>query len=226
MRTIETGKAIVDIVAWPENRPWEGRYQTSSQIERGLCRLVLSPDVFHDAARANTAYRRFARKIEREGLMPPNIVFRHMVSRTSQNVFCILTTTESVFNSACSVGKFYVVESGIDERRRAERGDIGAQIAVGIERMDDGEHGALQLRLQRQALRLKLQMGRQVLAVGNGVPVGKIRLHVLRILARGGMPAGGEIVKQTHARRGSAFQCGIFQQSGIDIGLQLAYVQL
>ena len=90
MRTIETGKAIVDIVAWPENRPWEGRYQTSSQIERGLCRLVLSPDVFHDAARANT----------------------------SQNVFCILTTTESVFNSACSVGKFYVVESGIDERRR------------------------------------------------------------------------------------------------------------
>ena len=75
-------------------------------------------DVFHDAARANTAYRRFARKIEREGLVPPNIVFRHMVSRTSQNVFCILTTTESVFNSACSVGKFYVVESGIDERRR------------------------------------------------------------------------------------------------------------
>ena len=87
VRTIETGKAIVDIVAWPENRPWEGRYQTSSQIER-------------------------------EGLVPPNIVFRHMVSRTSQNVFCILTTTESVFNSACSVGKFYVVESGIDERRR------------------------------------------------------------------------------------------------------------
>lgn len=118
VRTIETGKAIVDIVAWPEDRPWEGRYQTSSQIEGGLCRLVLSPDVFHDAARANTAYRRFARKIERAGLIPPNVVFRHMVSRTSQNVFCILTTTESVFNSACSVGKFYVVESGIDERRR------------------------------------------------------------------------------------------------------------
>ena len=73
MRTIETGKAIVDIVAWPENRPWEGRYQTSSQIERGLCRLVLSPDVFHDAARANTAYRRFARKIEREGLVESGI---------------------------------------------------------------------------------------------------------------------------------------------------------
>lgn len=118
VRTIETGRAIVDIVAWPEDRPWEGRYQTSSQIEGGICRLVLSPDVFHDAARANTAYRRFARKIERAGLTPPNVLFRQMVSRTSQNVFCILTTTESVFNSACSVGKFYVVESGIDERRR------------------------------------------------------------------------------------------------------------
>ena len=51
-------------------------------------------------------------------MTPPNVLFRQMVSRTSQNVFCILTTTESVFNSACSVGKFYVVESGIDERRR------------------------------------------------------------------------------------------------------------
>ena len=55
MRTIETDCAVVDIVAWPENRPWEGRYQTSSQIEPGICRLVLSPAVFHDAAKANTA---------------------------------------------------------------------------------------------------------------------------------------------------------------------------
>ena len=65
------------------------------------------------------------------------------------------------------------LDGGIDKRGRAERRDIGAQIAVGIERMDDGEHGALQLRLQRQALRLKLQMGRQVLTVGDGVPVGQ-----------------------------------------------------
>ena len=107
MRTIETGRAVVDIVAWPEDRPWEGRYQTSSQIERGLCRLVLSPNVFHDAARANTAYRRFARKIEREGLVPPNVVFREMVSRSSKNVFCILTTTESVFNSASMTAAVY-----------------------------------------------------------------------------------------------------------------------
>lgn len=118
MRTIETDRAVVDIVAWPEDRPWEGRYQTASQIEPGLCRLILSPGVFHDAARANTAYRRFARKISQEGLVPPNVVFREMTSRASRNVFCILTTTESVFNSACDIGRVYVVESGIDQRRR------------------------------------------------------------------------------------------------------------
>lgn len=118
MRTIETGRAVVDIIAWPEDRPWQGRYQTSSQIDHGTGKLVLSPEVFHDAAKANTAYRRFAQKIRREGLEPPNVVFRAMASRASKNVFCILTTTESVFNSACEIGRMYVVESGIDERRR------------------------------------------------------------------------------------------------------------
>ena len=118
MRTIETGRAVVEVIAWPEDRPWTGRYQTSSQIEGNLCTLTLSPEVFHDAAKANTAYRRFARKIAREGMEPPNVVFRAMLSRASRSVFCILTTTESVFNSACSIGRFYVVESGIDERRR------------------------------------------------------------------------------------------------------------
>ena len=68
MRTIETDRAIVDIVAWPEDKPWQGRYQTSSSIERGIGTLVLSPDVFHNAAKANTAYRRFAQKIRRAGL--------------------------------------------------------------------------------------------------------------------------------------------------------------
>ena len=81
MRTIETGRAIVDVVAWPEDRPWTGRYQTSSQIERGVCTLTLSSEVFHDAAKANTAYRRFAQKIRREGMEPPNVVFRNMTSR-------------------------------------------------------------------------------------------------------------------------------------------------
>ena len=118
MRTIETDRAVVEIIAWPEDRPWTGRYQTSSQIEGNLCTLTLSPDVYHDAAKANTAYRRFARKISREGMEPPNVVFRNMLSRASKNIFCILTTTESVFNSACPIGRMYVVESGIDERRR------------------------------------------------------------------------------------------------------------
>ena len=119
MRTIETGRAVVEIIAWPEERPWPGRYQTSSQIDdRGLCTLTLSPEVYHDAAKANTAYRRFAQKIRREGLEPPNIVFRSMLSRASRNIFCILTTTESVFNSGCAIGRTYVVESGIDDKRK------------------------------------------------------------------------------------------------------------
>jgi hypothetical protein len=67
MRTIETDRAIVEIIAWPEDKPWQGRYKTSSQIERGICTLVLSPEVFHDEAKANVAYRRFMKKIEKEG---------------------------------------------------------------------------------------------------------------------------------------------------------------
>ena len=118
MRTIETGRAVVDIVAWPEDRPWTGRYRTSSLIEKGVCRLTLCAEVFHDAAKANTAYRRFARKIKNTGMEPPNVVFRPMLSRASRNVFCILTTKESVFNTACRIGRLYVIESGIDERRR------------------------------------------------------------------------------------------------------------
>ena len=118
MRTIETEKAAVEIIAWPEDKPWQGRYQTTSRVEKGICQLTLSPEVFHNAAKANTAYRRFARKLEREGLCPPNVVFRERTSQASRNVFCILTTRESVFNSACEIGRMYVVESGIDERRR------------------------------------------------------------------------------------------------------------
>lgn len=79
---------------------------------------MLSPQIFHNAAKANTAYRRFARKIEREGMVPPNVVFKDLRSRHSRNIFCILTTTESAFNSACEIGRMYVLESGIDERRR------------------------------------------------------------------------------------------------------------
>ena len=118
MRTIETDRAVVEIVAWPEGKPWQGRYRTSSRIEQGLIQLTLSPEVFHNAAKANTAYRRFARKLEREGLDAPNVVFRELNAQASKNVFCILTTKESVFNSAFEIARMYVVESGIDERRR------------------------------------------------------------------------------------------------------------
>ena len=118
MRTIETDKAVVEIIAWPESKPWQGRYQTTSRVEKGVCQLTLSPEVFHNAAKANTAYRRFARKLEREGLVAPNVIFKELNAQASKNVFCILTTKESVFNSACEIGRMYVVESGIDERRR------------------------------------------------------------------------------------------------------------
>lgn len=118
MRTIETGRAVVDVVAWPEDRPWQGRYRTSSQIEQGICKLVLTADVFHDPAKANTAYKRFCRRIRLAGLEPPNVIFRPMLSRASRNIFCILTTKESVFNTACAIGRLYVIEAGIDERRR------------------------------------------------------------------------------------------------------------
>ena len=112
MRTIEPGCAIVEIIAWPEDKPWEGRYQTSSSIERGICRLVLSPGVFHDAAKANTAYRRFAGKIARAGLTPPNVEFRELRSIPSRQIFCILTPREAVFNSLCKVDRMSIVESG------------------------------------------------------------------------------------------------------------------
>ncbi len=118
MRTIETGRAVVDVVAWPEDKPWQGRYRTSSQIERGICKLVLTADVFHDAAKANTAYKRFSRRIRLAGLEPPNIVFRPLASRASRSIFCILTTKESVFNTACAIGRLYVIEAGIDDKRR------------------------------------------------------------------------------------------------------------
>ena len=118
MRTFETGKTVVEVIAWPKNRKWDGRYQTSSSTDDGICKLVLSNEVFHNAAKANTAYRRFAKRMIKEGLVPPSIEFRNMVSNASKNIFCILTTSESVFNSACEIGNMYVIESGKEENRR------------------------------------------------------------------------------------------------------------
>ena len=36
MRTFETGKTAVEVIAWPKNRRWDARYQTTSSIERGI----------------------------------------------------------------------------------------------------------------------------------------------------------------------------------------------
>ncbi len=118
MRTFETGKTAVEVIAWPRNAKWDGRYQTSGSMEDGICKLVLSNEVFHNAAKANTAYKRFAKRMIKEGLVPPSIEFRNMVSNASKNIFCILTTSESVFNSSCEIGKMYLIESGKKENRR------------------------------------------------------------------------------------------------------------
>ena len=119
MHTIEPRCAIVDIVAWPEEEPWEGRYRTASSIDRGVCRLVLSPEVFHDPAKANTAYRRFAGKMEREGFVPPTVEFTPLSSRASRRMFCILTPRGAVFNTACPVQKNMVVlDAGRDATRK------------------------------------------------------------------------------------------------------------
>ena len=118
MRTIETGRAIVDIVAWPEDRPWEGRYQTSSQIEGGLCRLVLSPDVFTTRRAPTPPIAASPGRLSARGLPAERASSARWFRAHRKTCSAFLTTTESVFNSACSVGKFYVVESGIDERRR------------------------------------------------------------------------------------------------------------
>ena len=118
LRTIEAGKTTVDVIAWPENLKWEGRYKTSSTIEKGCCKLILSPEIFHDPSKANTTFKRFAKKMFHEGLNPPNVIFRNMISKSSKNIFCVLSTKESVFNSACMVEKMYVVESGTGNSRR------------------------------------------------------------------------------------------------------------
>ena len=84
------------------------------QSDAGFSEAELARLIHQDRA----AVTRTVAKLEREGLCPPNVVFRELTSQASKNVFCILTTRESVFNSACDIGRMYVVESGIDERRR------------------------------------------------------------------------------------------------------------
>ena len=56
--------------------------------------------------------------MSKEGLNPPSIEFRNMVSNASKNIFCILTAKESVFNSSCEIGQMYLIESGKEQSRR------------------------------------------------------------------------------------------------------------
>ena len=83
MQTIETDKTVVNVLVWPSDRPWTGRYATSGTVEDGRCTLVLTERVFRDPKRANAAYRRFARRMERAGgkreHMPGDHLYRYLL---------------------------------------------------------------------------------------------------------------------------------------------------
>ena len=117
MQTIETDKTVVNVLVWPSDRPWTGRYATSGTVEDGRCTLVLTERVFLDPKRANAAYRRFARRMERAGLQPPNVVFHEMTSEASKGLFCVLSPRQSLFNTACPPGPVSLLDVGSDERR-------------------------------------------------------------------------------------------------------------
>lgn len=117
MRTIETNKTRVEIIVWPSNRTWNSRYATSCQIGAESCTLILTEEVFRDPKRANTAYKRFAHRMRSVGLMPPNVLFRHMSSAISRDTFCLLSPSQSLFNTACPLGRLSLMNIGEDSKR-------------------------------------------------------------------------------------------------------------
>lgn len=117
MRTIEKDKTVVDIIIWPENRAWASRYATSCQIGSDMCTLILTERVFRDAKRATTAYRRFASRMRDEGYNPPNVLFRSMSAAASRDTFCLLSATQSLFNTVCPLGRLSVMDIGTDDKR-------------------------------------------------------------------------------------------------------------
>lgn len=117
MRTIEKDKTIVEVIIWPRDRAWPSRYATSCTVDSDLSTLVLTEQVFRNTPRANTAYKRLARRMEQEGLNPPNIIFREMSSIASKDTFCLLSPTQSLFNTACPLGKLSVMDIGADDKR-------------------------------------------------------------------------------------------------------------
>ena len=117
MQTIETDKTVVNVLVWPAAPPGAGRDATTGTLEDGRCTLVLTERVFRDPKRANAAYRRFARRMERAGLEPPNVVFHEMTSEASRGLFCVLSPRQSLFNTACPLGPVSLLDVGSDERR-------------------------------------------------------------------------------------------------------------
>lgn len=117
MQTIETGKTVVDVIVWPADRPWASRYATSYSITGDVCTFVLTEHVFRDPKRANTAYKRFARRMQREELSPPNVLFHEMSSEASKGLFCVLSPKQSLFNTACPIGRMSMLDVGSDDKR-------------------------------------------------------------------------------------------------------------
>lgn len=117
MRTIEKDKTVVEIIVWPAQRLWASRYATSCQIGSDMCTLILTERVFRDAKRSTTAYKRLANRMREEGLNPPNIIFRPLSAAVSHDTFCLLSATQSLFNTACPLGRLRVMDIGIDDKR-------------------------------------------------------------------------------------------------------------
>lgn len=117
MRTIERDKTVVDIIVWPEKRAWNSRYATSCEIGTNQCTFILTERVFRDPKRANTAYKRFANRMQTAGLKPPNVVFRSLSAAASGNTFCLLSATQSLFNTVCPLGRLSAMDIGADDKR-------------------------------------------------------------------------------------------------------------
>lgn len=117
MRTIEKDKTVVEIIVWPHQRLWPSRYATTCEIGTDMCTLILTERIFRDAKRATTAYKRFANRMRDQGYTPPNVVFKPLTSAASRDTFCLLSATQSLFNTACPLGKLRVMDIGIDDKR-------------------------------------------------------------------------------------------------------------
>ena len=51
------------------------------------------------------------------GFNPPNVLFKPLTSAASRDTFCLLSATQSLFNTACPLGKLRVMDLGVDDKR-------------------------------------------------------------------------------------------------------------